>query len=585
MRHRLKMSLLPAVIALTSCGKAPERHSVANNRPPGAEANKDSTGNSDGEKNSKDIPKGIDSDGDGVIDQASPVNALAFSTAIPRITHIQWENSVKDTLLLSKVPGLSSSFTTDPSGSFFKSDGNLLKTTPSLWADYQTAAETVATKVTADSAQIAKLVPASAPPSGNARAQAIVGSIAKRAFRRPVTEAQMTRLLELYNKGPALTGITDPTAAGLQLVITAILQSPSFLYRTELGADSSALVKLNGLEIASRLSFAAWNTIPDDALLKAAESGELMTAEGLKKQAQRLVDDPRANPTLMNFYQRIFETPSYAFVKKKDVKALGKWPDNMGKTLVSEADLFIKDVIIDQRGGINQLLTAPYAFVNSKTAPLYGVQASMGETFEKIELDPSQRSGLLTQVGFLASFAKEKESDPIHRGVVVATNVLCAELKAPPGTFPALPAEVPGQTTRMRVEAHTGKGTCGSSCHGAVINPAGFAFENFDAGGKWRESDNGLPVDPSAEFGFPASSINFAGPVEFIKKISERDELHRCYIQKAVELMYARQVDKQDESLIAVLAKKSAVNLSTRDLFIQLLTDSRIGNRGNAKGN
>ncbi|MBC7533477.1 MAG: DUF1592 domain-containing protein [Oligoflexus sp.] len=574
MHLKIKTWLPPVLLLLVSCSKAPEKYSRSNSRS-ATEAGKDSY---------KNIPKGIDTDGDGVIDQASPVTALAFLTAFPRITHIQWENSVKDILLLSKVPGLAASFTTDPSGSFFKSDGNLLKTTPSLWADYQNAAETVAKKVAADAAQVAKLVPAAAPASGDARALAIVGAIAKRAFRRPVSEAQMTRLIALYNKGPALTGTADPTAGGLQVVITAILQSPNFLYRTELGADKSALVKLNGWEIASRLSFATWNTIPDEALLKAAESGELLTPEGLKKQVQRLVDDPRANPTLMDFYQRLFETASYAFVKK-DAKALGYWPDNMGKALLTEADLFIKDVVIDQRGGINQILTAPYAFVNSKTAPIYGVTASMGETFEKVELNPSQRSGLLTQVGFLATRAKEKESDPIHRGVVVATNILCAELKAPPGTFPPLPAELPGQTTRMRVEAHTGKGTCGSSCHGSVINPAGYAFENFDAAGKWRTIDNTLPVNASAEFRFPASSISYAGPVEFIKKIAERDELHRCYIQKAVELMYARQVDPQDESLIAVLSKKSAADLSTRDLFIQLLTDSRISYRGNAKGN
>lgn len=554
-------------IFIASCSKAPARRA----------------GDGGGGANSDVIPVGVDTDGDKIPDIAAPVTALSYTTALPRITHVQWENSVKDILLLSAVPGLAGTFTTDPSGSFFRSDGNLLKVTPALWNDYQTAAETVASRVTADAAQIAKLIPEGTPASGEARAKAIIAPIAKRAFRRPVTDSQLARLVALYNKGPSVTGVKDATAAGLRLVITAILQSPNFMYRTELGKGSVGLTSLSPYEVASRLSFAAWNTIPDEALLKAAESGEILTEEGLKTQVKRLVDDSRADAVLLDFYERLFDVASFVDTKK-DAKTLGYWPDDMGKTLVKEAELFIRETVVKEKGGITQILTSPYAFVNSKTAPIYGVEAPAGDTFEKVELDPSQRAGLLTQIGFLARRSKETESDPIHRGVVVATNVLCADLSAPPGTFPPLPAELPGKTTRDRVEAHTGKGTCGSSCHGMVINPAGYAFENYDAAGKWRTMDNNLPVDSAAEFGFSASNIKFDGAVEFMKKITEREEMHRCYVKKAIELMYARQVDVQDESLIQVMANKSYKNLSTRELFYELLIDSRVSKRGNPKG-
>jgi len=567
MTNKPKIWCVLFVLSWSACKKGPSR--------PYLEASKGGS--------SEPIPKGVDTDGDGVPDRAAPVTALAFTTALPRITHLQWENSVKDVLLLPAIPNLSSSFTADPSGSFFKSDGNLLKVTPALWNDYQTAAETVAAKTIGDPTLLNKLVPDGTPESGDARAKAIIRPLARRAFRGNVTEAQVNRLVALYNKGPELTGLKNATAAGLQLVITALLQSPRFLYRTEIGKSPSQLVELTAHEVASRLSFAAWNTIPDEELLKAAESGELLSPTGLKAQVTRLLADARSDPTLVDFFKKIFDTESFIDVKK-DAKALGYWPGDMGLTLVKEADLFINDVIITEKGGMNQLLTAPYAFVNAKTAPLYGIQEKLGNDFVKKELNPEQRSGILTQVGFLARRSKEAESDPIHRGVVVATNVLCAELSAPPATFPPLPDIAPGLSTRDRVEQHTGKGTCGSTCHGDVINPAGYAFENFDAAGRWRTMDNDKPVNAAGRFGFPASSISFTNAVDFNKAIANRDELHRCYVAKAIELMYARQVDPQDESLIAVLAKRSAKNLSARDLFFQLLTDSRIAARGNPEG-
>lgn len=504
---------------------------------------------------------------------------LVDSTRFPRLTHTQWENTVRDLLKLPKVLGASATFTTDPPGSTFGNDGNLLKVTPGLWGDYEKTAEDVADKISKDAAALAKITP-STTGDLDARARAFIAAFGKRAYRRPLAEGEVTELLNLFKQGPALTAMTDPFAAGVNVVIQAALQSPHFVYRVEIGEKKEdGSIGLNGFEMASRLSYSLWNTMPDDTLMASAEMGALVTAEGIEKETRRMLDDPRAEPTLADFHARLFEFELLEGLVK-DATKFPAWGADMSATLKAEAELFIKDVTVTTNKGLNELLTAPYTFVNDRTAPLYGVSGTFTSAFTRVNLDPSQRAGLLTQIGFLASKASLRETDPIRRGVFVNLKVICSDLPPPPMNVPPLPKdETSGKTMRERVTAHTGKNTCGAGCHGTMINPAGFAFESYDATGAWRTTDNGKPVNAADIYPFEDGEKSYNGAIEFAKVLAAAPQVHRCYSGNWLEYAFGRRRAAGDAFLVDDTAKKSLAGASTKDVVLKLVLSKSFSHR------
>lgn len=509
-------------------------------------------------------------------------DALVDSTRFPRLTHAQWENTVKDLLKLSAKLGSSAMFTTDPPGSTFGNDGNLLKVTPGLWGDYQKSAEDIADKITKDTAALAKITPSGLPADIDGKAKKFVTDFGKLAYRRPLTDPEVTELVGLFKQGPTLTAMTDPFAAGVNVVLQAVLQSPNFVYRVEIGepaADGST--GLTGFEMASRLSYSLWNTMPDDGLFAAAESGALKTNEGVEKEVRRLLDDPRALPMLADFHQKLLDFNHFDGLVKDTTKYPEFTPDMAG-IFKTEAQMFVAEVTsrASAPGGLTELLTADYTFVNEKTAPLYGVTGVTGTEFKKVKLDPAQRAGFLTQVGFLASNASPRDGDPIHRGVFVNLKIICADLPPPPMMVPPLPKDDgTTKTMRERITAHTGKNTCGSGCHGTMINPAGFAFENYDALGKWRTMDNGKPVDASDTYPFEDGAQTYKNGVEFAKVLAERPQVHRCYTGNWLEYAYGRQKAEGDQLLIDTVGKASLAKASTKELILKLILSKSFSHR------
>lgn len=527
-----------------------------------------------------------DPSGNGGFDPASEngagaKDALVDSTRFPRLTHAQWENTVRDLLKLATAPGVSSSFTTDPPGSTFGNDGNLLKVTPGLWGDYQKAAEGLGETIGKDSGALGRLLPAGLSGDVDAKAKAFVDAFAWRAYRRPLSDDETAQLVALFKQGPALTGVTDPVAAGAQLVVTTVLQSPFFEYRVELGEKKDdGSIGLSAWEMASRLSYALWNTMPDDELFSAAKDGSLATDAGVEKQARRLLDDKRAEPMIADFHAKLFDYDHFNSLKK-DATLFPEWPTTgTDKILRTEAEMFVRDVTITRRGGLTQLLTASYTFVNDQLAPLYGLSGSYGPDFQRVELDPTQRAGFLTQIGFLSANASPRETDPIHRGVFVNLKIICAALPPPPGVIPPLPKDEGGtMTMRERISAHTGKNTCGSGCHGTMINPAGFAFETFDAVGKWRTTDKGKPVNAADIYPFTDGAQNYDGPVQFAKVLAARPQVHQCYSGNWLEYAYGRQKAEGDTALIERVASASMGGASTKDLILKLVLEKSFSRR------
>ncbi len=547
------------------------------------------------------VASGQDTDGDGLPDKGgsggdgdgNPTAAGAelslSTTAFPRLSHLQWDNSVRDVLLLDKSPDLSKNFSSDPSGSVFNNNSALLKVSANLWSDYRNAAETMAETIGANAELVKRLLPPDLPADPDQRGKAIVIPLLRRAFRRPPTADEVSKLVALYKNGSKFSSNKDSTAAGLEVVITAVLQAPAFLYRSEIGDGSGGEdVQLQPYELASRLSYAVWNSIPDEELLKAAEAGELLEPEGLKKQVLRLVADKKGEEALSFFHMKAFNAEKFT-PGNKDKKLFPNWPGDLGDTFKKEAELFFREAVITKNGGLKEILTAPYAFVNDKTAALYGVQAPAGGGFTKVDLNPTQRAGLLTQVGFLASKAHENENDPIHRGTYMVGEIFCTTLAAPPVTGVVPPASDSLKTLRERVTAlTTTEGSSCKSCHGPMINPAGFAFETFDATGAVRDMENGVKINAAAEYSFGSNGdgkISYNGPIEFVNAIVTKVTPHLCYVTKAAEMLYGRRPGKAEKALLQSLAQKSLKGASAKELFAEILLDPSILVRGNHEAN
>ncbi len=352
-----------------------------------------------------------------------------------------------------------------------------------------------------------KLLAAITPPGpadAAGKARAFVEGFGLRAFRRPLSEAERTRYLALFNKGPQLFGTPDAFADGAELVIATFLQSPHFLYRSEVsGTAVNGRIALDGYEVASRLSYGLVGTMPDDALMAAAGAKQLGTRDGVLEQARRLLDTPAARQMVADFHGQLRRVRDYEAIKK-DEKLSPLFPQGVGEDLKQETLAFVHDVVFSQGRGLKELLTATYTFANSRVGRMYGLNtpapaAGRPDPFVRVELDAAQRAGLLTQMGFLAANAEEQMPNIIIRGVHIAHDVLCVDLPPPPDAVPPLPAVVPNSTNRQRVEQLTHVAPC-NSCHERNINPLGFAFENLDGLGRFRTQDNGQPINARASY-------------------------------------------------------------------------------------
>jgi hypothetical protein len=497
----------------------------------------------------------------------------------PRLSHTQWENTVRDLLRLPALPGYAATFTSDPPGATFDTNVSKMSVTPGLFVDYQRAADELALKVVSDPAALARILPPNLPTDPTQKARAFITAFGKRAFRRPLQTAEIDAYATLFTQGTTLTQTKDPFAAGVQLTITAMLQSPHFIYHEEIGGTTAVdgRIPLTEYETATKLSYALWNTMPDDELFTAAEDGSLKSSSGIAARAKKMVDDPRAASALMSFHSTIFKLSLYPDVSK-NTSDFPKWNAQVATSMKKEAELFLQDVVVTRSQSLRELLTAPYSFVNADLAWIYGLSGNFGANFVRTDLDPKQRAGILTQVGFLAKNGGQREPDTIHRGVFINLHLLCANLPPPPGMIPPLPP-ADGRTNRERVNSHTGPGTCGAGCHGGMINPIGYAYEHYDAIGRYQTMDNGQPIDSSAEYKFSDGTIGYADAVELANVLATRPQTHQCYASSWLEYVYGRTPTSADDALVADVAQGSLGGSSVKELIVKLVTSPRFLSR------
>jgi hypothetical protein len=303
--------------------------------------------------------------------------------------------------------------------------------------------------------------------------------------------------------------------------------------------------------------------MPDPALFAAAASSGLQMAQDVSDQANRILSQGGGGAGHI-FHNQLYGFDDYPQIAK-DSTALPQFNAGVALSMQQEALLFVDDVF-QSGGSLNDLLNAPYTFVDANLAPLYGLKAPMGPGFTRVQLDPTQRAGLLTRVGFLTEFADSYESDIIHRGVYISLRVLCIDLPPPPlSNFPPLPTNVP--TNRDRVEELTGKGTCGASCHGQWIDPAGNAFEHYDELGRYRTMDDGYPVNSADSFPFTDGTQSYNDAIGFSRDASQSLQTHTCYAQNWFSYLQGRPLQSGDAPLVNWLAQASKQGLSIKDLL------------------
>lgn len=384
-------------------------------------------------------------------------------------------------------------------------------------------------------------------------ARQIVAGLARAAYRRSVTEAEMATLLRFYEQGRKQASFD----AGIQLALERTLADPNFLFRVErepLHAASGTVFRLTDLELASRLSFFLWSSIPDGPLLNLAAEGKLKDPAILEQEVRRMLSDPRADSLATNFATAWLDLPKVRTVLP-DPDQYSDFDDNLRAAFLEETELFVESQLHSD-AAITGLLDANYTFVNERLARHYGIPDVYGSHFRRVTLDNSERGGLLGEGSILMATSYPNRTSPVIRGKWLLDNLLGMPPPPPPPDVPPLKesgANGKPASVRERMEAHRQSAAC-AVCH-VRMDPMGFALENFDAIGKWRTTSDGLPIDASAAL---PDGDKFDG-VAGLRKIllSHRTQFINTFTSKLATYALGRELEYYDRPAIREIAREA----------------------------
>ena len=381
-------------------------------------------------------------------------------------------------------------------------------------------------------------------------ARRILTNLATRAYRRPVTSADMEPILALYDAGRKKGDFDEGIEQGLRL----ILASPKFLFRTE-SAPTSGVGKVSDVELASRLSFFLWSSIPDEELLNVASKGTLSQPAMLERQVKRMLADPKSRALVDNFASQWLMLRNL----KGHIPTPGDFPnfDNeLRQAFRQETEMFVESILREDRSLID-LIDANYTFVNERLARHYGIENVYGSYFRKVVLKNDERRGLLGQGSILTVTSYPNRTSPVLRGKYILENILGTPPPAPPPNVPDLKENQPGEeakSLRARLEMHRAAPTC-ATCH-RVMDPLGLALENFDGIGQWRVKEPGGNIDPAGQL---ADGSRVDGPVALRKAVLKRPELFvRTVTSKLMTYGLGRGMESTDMPVIRGIANNSA---------------------------
>jgi len=443
-----------------------------------------------------------------------------------RLTHTEYDNTVRDLLSTTTTPARV--FAAEERSHGFD-NGATIRTVSQLLAEqYATAARQLSTTA---GANLPTLLGCDHVATGeDACASSFIDRFGSRTYRRPLSVNERARLLAFYQASKTELGFQQAA----EMLVQAMLQTAQFLYRMEV-ADTSGpvvaaapgVVQAGGYELASRLSYFLWQSMPDAALLDAAKNNQLGTPAEVTAQARRLLLDPRARGAVVNFHAQWFEFGAMDNLAKSPTVYPGFAAD-FGPLLRQQSEAFVAGVVFDGAGTFGSLLTSTQGFVNDALAPIYGVAAPGSATLTAVTLPATERAGILTQAGWLALHAKPDQSSPVTRGFFVRDALFCSPPPPAPANIPAIPPFDPTVSTRQRFATHRTDPAC-AGCH-SLMDPIGLGFENYDGVGAFRSQEANGPVDASGALTNTDVDGTFNGAVELAQKLSMSAQVNRCAV-------------------------------------------------------
>jgi hypothetical protein len=384
-------------------------------------------------------------------------------------------------------------------------------------------------------------------------AKRIISTLARRAYRRPVTEADVSSLMAFYDAGRR----EGSFERGIELATRAVLVSPKFVFRVErdpAGVAPGSVYRVSDVDLASRLSFFLWSSIPDDELLDLASRGQLSKPAVLEAQVRRMLADPRARSLTDNFAGQWLHIRNLRNTTP-DKNDFPDFDDNLRQAFERELELFVGSVIAEDRSVLD-LMTADYTFVNERLAKHYRIPNVYGPDFRRVSLKQDARRGLLGKGGVLTLTSHADRTSPVVRGKWILDNLLGTPPPPAPAVVPPFPEEVPGvpTTVRARMEQHRSNPAC-AGCH-RVMDPLGLALENFDAVGAWRTRESGIAIDASGEL---TDGTKIDGVAALRDALVRRpDVLVGTMTEKLMTYALGRTLEHQDMPAVRAIVRSAA---------------------------
>ncbi len=381
-------------------------------------------------------------------------------------------------------------------------------------------------------------------------ARQIVSTLARRAYRRPVTAADEQRIMSFYETARRERGFE----AGIEAAVQRILASPQFILRIEHDPAPGVVHRVTDIELASRLSFFLWSSIPDDELLKVAAEGGLKRPGTLDREVRRMLSDPKSSALVDNFAGQWLQLRNVRnALPNSDL--FPDFDDNLRQSFRRETEMFFDSIIREDRNVLD-LLTADYSFINERLARHYGIPDIYGSHFRRVTITDPARRGLLGQGSILAITSHAERTSPVLRGKWVLENILGMPVPPPPPDVPPLKERTEGEkprTMREQMVEHRANPVC-ASCH-KVMDPIGFALENFDADGSWRSRESGLEIDASGEL---ADGTKVNGVVELRQVLTRDPELFvGTFTEKLLTYALGRGIDYRDMPAVRKIVRQA----------------------------
>jgi hypothetical protein len=503
------------------------------------------------------------------------------SAPVRRLTRFEYNNTVYDLFGDDTRPG--NDLPSEEIGNGFGNDANSMSVSSFLAAQYGKVAEGIAERVVNNSTQWQRLhscVQTVQSSTQQSCADQIIDGLLPRAFRRAATSAELLAYKELQRS--LIQGGSD-FKKSISGVIEAVLQSPEFLYRVEKGVMVDGRLKPTNDEMASRLSYFFWASMPDDNLLQAAANGQLSTPSQVKAQAERMLADPRSRNMIRYFFDAYLPISSLNHLERDPV-VYPNFNSLVGSLMREETQVFLEHMIFEGAGDWQSALTAPYTFMNETLAKFYGIGGVFGDEFQEVPMDTTKRLGVLTHAGIMAGTTHSGHTNPVVRGAYVMKKLLCVDIPLPTGDIldqikPPDPSS--GLTGRDRYSQHSQDPVC-KTCHDKM-DPVGLVFEHFDPVGLYRTHENNVLIDASGEL--PGSGIRVDNAVELVTAIADDPRTHQCFAYNWANFAYGKTIGASEscvkDTVTINFAEKGydiqslLVDLTQTDAFLYLPADHR----------